>query len=466
MTSESLPELGQAPFFSRLVQSDLETLASSVRFVRLEPGQYLFHEADEANSAYLIKQGQIEILKTSYGRQVLLALRGPGDVIGEIALLDGGARSASARARSDSLLFEIPKEEFDRMVSSSPTAARSLLQAVTARLAETEGIIRQKEKMAQLGTMTAGVAHELNNPSAAAQQSALDLKAALEESRQAELTLHQLGLSGTELEQIEALAGQVDRPTAANGGSLARHDRRQRIEAWLESHDDEPWKLAADLSDAGLDEAKLEALRLAVDEAHLLPILTWWAARSRIAQLIEQIAQATGRISAIVSALRGYSYLDQAPIQQVDLHEGLENTLTLLGHRIPPGVQIDRAYAAGLPTIEAFGSELNQVWTNLISNAIDGVGEEGLITLRTASEGAWVIVEVEDNGPGIAPEDQGRVFDPFFTTKPPGAGTGLGLNVTYNIVSLQHSGEISLRSEPGATVFRVRLPVQMESRGV
>jgi signal transduction histidine kinase len=129
-------------------------------------------------------------------------------------------------------------------------------------------------------------------------------------------------------------------------------------------------------------------------------------------------------------------------------------------------VQIDRAYAAGLPTIEAFGSELNQVWTNLISNAIDGVGEEGLITLRTASEGAWVIVEVEDNGPGIAPEDQGRVFDPFFTTKPPGAGTGLGLNVTYNIVSLQHSGEISLRSEPGATVFRVRLPVQMESRGM
>ncbi len=397
---------------------------------------------------------------------MLIAVRKPGELIGEMALLEEAPRSAAVRARNDSLLYAIGKQEFDRLFGSSPAALKNMLHTVLFRLRETQKMLQHSERMAQLGTLTAGVAHELNNPAAAARRAADQLFEEVPQYKEAQLALRQLELTPSQQEKLTAeirrAEQQAGRPPELD--SLVRSDQESNLESWLEAHAvPEAWEHAPALVDLAYDEARLEALAQEFGREQLPVVIRALNASYLIQRLSAEIGQATGRISELVRALKGYSYLDQGPVQPVDIHQGLEDTLMILRGKLKPGISVRREYAGDLPRIQGYGSELNQVWTNLIDNALDAVDSGGEIVLRTRKEGGWLVVEVIDNGPGIPEEIQGRVFDQFFTTKDPGKGTGLGLDISYRIVVDKHRGNIRLSSEPGNTRFEVRLPVNFEA---
>jgi signal transduction histidine kinase len=325
-----------------------------------------------------------------------------------------------------------------------------------------EVMLRQSEKLATLGKLSAGMAHELNNPAAAAQRGAAQLLVSFSQLQQTHLKLGELNLTDSQLESLLALdeLAQQRAKQPADMDSLARSDREQELEAWLdEQRVENAWAVAPTLVSLGYDSDALNTLVANFTAMQFCAVIDWLNDTYTIYSLLEEIGQGAGRISEIVKALKGYSYLDQAPIQSVDIHDGLDSTLVILRSKLKEGITVHREYDPELPHIQARGSELNQVWTNLIDNAIGAMNGEGKITLRTRSDDRWVIVEIEDNGSGIPEENLPNLFDPFFTTKPPGEGTGLGLNISHNIIVQKHQGRIDVASRPGKTRFEVRLPL-------
>jgi signal transduction histidine kinase len=323
-----------------------------------------------------------------------------------------------------------------------------------------ELVLRRQERLATLGRLSAGLGHELNNPAAAALSASRQLERGQLQVEQALTALLARPDGLTLVTAVDRLLVDLDPPA----GDAETSRRSETVEEVLDvAGITAPWDLAPELAELGL---RPDALTAALEEMGqgAEPALAWLRARARVRRLVDHIIRSVSRMAELTSALRGYSHLDRAPRQDVDVREGLDDTVTILGHKVPPQVRIVRAYAAELPRIEAFGGELNQVWTNLVDNALHAVGREGTVVLRAfakvdqagAAEG--VVVEVEDDGPGVPPELQGEVFDPFVTTKPPGQGTGLGLNIVHQIVVGDHGGQVSLDSRPGRTVFRVELP--------
>jgi signal transduction histidine kinase len=447
--------------FSGLPASDLEKICGMVREIRLPAGAELFSQGGDGDSAYVIRQGEIEITRLSDGREVPLAVRRQGEMVGEMAILEQAPRMASARAITDCVLLAIGREQMDQLLGSSPSAARVLLATVTARLRETQALLQQGEKMAQLGIMTAGMAHELNNPSAAALRGAEHLKRAVRRLSGTLTELGRLGIAGERADDLErrieaaqARASQGDVVSAMDLG-----DRQDLIEQWLEQRGlagagtDIP-----DLAAMGYGTADLEELLRAYPPPRFTHIVSLLCAAFVTETLLKEIAAGARQVSQIVAALKSYVYLDQGPVQDVDIHEGLENTLIILKHKLRPGITVRREFAPDIPRVSAFGSELNQVWTNLIDNAADALEGKGEIVLRTRREDSRVVVEVQDSGPGIPAGIQPRIFTLFFTTKPLGKGSGQGLNISYGIVR-RHRGTIEFQSLPGRTVFTVKLPV-------
>lgn len=458
--------LRRSELFGELSDDDLQRLCLNIEYVRLAAGQTLFAQDSPGDKAYFIQQGQLEILNTSGDREVLIAVRKPGELIGEMALLEQAPRSAAVRARQDSLLYAIGKQQFDQLFGSSPAALKSMLHTVLFRLRETQGMLRHSERMAQLGTLTAGVAHELNNPASAVRRAADQLREELPRFKQAQLALQLLSLTAGQRNKLNAEIRQAEeqagRPPELD--ALARSDRESALESWLDKHGvSESWQLAPALVDLDYDAARLEDLAREFGPEQFGTVIQALNSSYLVQRLSTEIGQAAGRISELVRALKGYSYLDQGPVQPVDVHQGLEDTLMILRGKLKPGISVRREYADGLPRIQGYGSELNQVWTNLIDNALDALDGAGEIVLRTRNEGDWIVVEVNDTGPGIPEQLQGRVFDQFFTTKEPGKGTGLGLDISYRIVVDKHRGNIRLSSQPGTTRFEVWLPVNFEA---
>jgi signal transduction histidine kinase/predicted CoA-binding protein len=318
--------------------------------------------------------------------------------------------------------------------------------------------------MAQLGTLTAGIAHELNNPASAARRGSEHLASAVGDLQQTYQKIITLGFSK---EQWDAAAeyyeiAQKRAIQTIDIDSLERGDREESIEIWLEKNQlEKSWLHAPILVNLGFNIADLEKFKISFSGPHLDAALSWICTVFTIFSLLAEINQGTTRIAEIVKSLKSYVYLDQAPKQLIDIHEGLDNTLIMLRSKIASGIELDRHYADDLPKIQAHGSELNQVWTNIIDNAVDAIDGEGKITIRTRKKDDWIFVEIEDSGPGIPKEVQQNLFSPFFTTKPVGEGTGLGLNISFNIIQ-KHNGQIKVTSQPGKTQFSVQIPINNE----
>jgi signal transduction histidine kinase len=453
--------LRKIPLFSEIPDQELEQVCTRARRVYLEQGEILFREGDVGHSAYVIEAGALEIYKGEHSREVLLAERQQGEVVGEIALLEDTTRMASARARADTTLIEIKKEQIDELLRTSLPATSALFHTVLMRWRTTEALLRQNEKMAQLGTLTAGVAHELNNPASALQRGVEHLSRAMQELQESESRLNQQPFDATQLSEIQRLRilahARAQEPPEFD--ALTRADLERSLENQLADMGiDQPWMRASGLVDLGWEAEALSSLSAVFTPASLPDVLSFLMAAYQVPALLREIESGALRISTIVAALKSYTYLDQGPTQAVDIHQGLKDTLVILRSKLLSGIRLNTDFSEDLPEIHGYGSELNQVWTNLIDNALDAVGEKGDITLRTRLVGDWLEVEVEDNGPGIPVEIQGRIFDPFFTTKPPGSGTGLGLDISYNIVVHKHKGALSFESDPGKTTFTVRLP--------
>lgn len=464
----NLEILRQSPLFAGLRTEDLNWLLGQSETIQIQAGEWLLKQDDPGDSAYLILDGEFEVLLRSGEQEVPIAVRGNGDVLGEMALLDQAPRSASVRALRDSQLLRISQPTFARLLTTSPEVVMTILSTVMERLRNTELTLRHQEKMASLGTLSAGLAHELNNPAAAAQRSSAFLRQALMDWQSLAEPLFQQAARTSQTGWLHSLNAESFQRSAmpTSPDPLERIDRADSIQSWLEAHDiPEAWELAPTLVSSGWDTTSLDEIKSSLSNAELgcslEDIIRYVAASSSLYALVDEVHQSTERISQIVNAVKSYSYLDQAPIQEVDVHDGLENTLVILQHKLKQGVVIRREYSHDLPRIEAFGSELNQVWTNIIDNAVDAMQGKGELTLRTYSKDDNVVVEIGDNGPGIPADIQPRIFDAFFTTKPPGSGSGLGLHTSYNIVVHRHKGLIQVKSQPGGTCFQVTLPVHM-----
>ena len=451
--------LRQVRLFAELTDDDLVRICQGVEDRALTPGEVLFSEGERGDTAYVVVSGQVEIIKAMGRRETLLAMRGPGDVIGEMALLQEAPRIASVRARIATDLLTIPKSVLDGLLATSPSAVRSVFRTLLDRLRETNDRQRQTERMAQLGTLTAGVAHELNNPAAGARRAAERLGEALDELA---------GTIGTAADLDQATRARVVEyavtERTATLDAVARGDEEAAVENWLQDHDvAEAWRLAPDLVDAGFGIPDIENLTKNLAPGRTSATVHLLVRLAVPRRLAREIATGTQRVSEIVSRLKSHAYLDRAPVQDVHVHEELENTLLLLAHKLR-NIRVVREYGADVPPITAVGGELNQVWTNLLDNAGYELTRSGVadpvLTIRTRRDTDDVIVEVEDNGPGIPVDIRDRIFDAFFTTKPPGAGTGQGLNLSFQIVVLDHHGELTAESEPGRTTFRVALPIE------
>jgi signal transduction histidine kinase len=349
------------------------------------------------------------------------------------------------------------------MLRICPEVLRGILATSVERAELHESVSQHHGKLISLGTMAAGLAHELNNPAAAIGRSAAEARGAFQEASERAAELGNLSLTREQRSFVAALPQEVARGsgTAASLDSLEVSDLEDELAMWMEDHGvEEGWEISPNLAGAGLDTAWLEGLAERVPEEALGGVLGWLRATMAGDELLREIEGGSARISELVGAIKTYTHMDKAASKKVDVHAGLNSTLIMLGHKLKKGdVEVVRDYEKDLPHVCGHVGELNQVWTNLIDNAIDAIDGQGRITVRTASENGRILVEVADDGPGIPEDMRERIFEPFYTTKDVGEGTGLGLDISYRVVVEDHKGDIRVLSEPGDTRFQVRLPV-------
>jgi signal transduction histidine kinase len=458
----ALDRLRDLPVLAGLDDDSVARLVAVGRERRLGVGEFLFHQGDRASAFHVVLDGRLETTREVGGEHVLLMNHGPGGFLGAMALLTETAYRGSTFAVEDTTLFELDGDELRRLAFAHPALLRQFLPAFESVSHAVKGVERDREKLLAVGKLAAGLAHELNNPAAAAARAVATLGEYERARQEAFAALAASGARAEELAAIGALGAEAtDRPVPEPLGSLAESDREEELAAFLDERGLVDGRaLASALIEARLDSEWVDRVAAAVGEQRLSAGLRFVAACGGARVVRGELEQTTTRIADLVGAVRNYSYLDQGPRQTVDIHEGLESTLKLLAHKLrDKQVEIVRDLDPDLPTVEASGSELNQVWTNLIDNAIDAIDSGGRITLRTRVQGPRALIEIADDGPGIPTDLHARVFDAFFTTKPVGHGTGLGLDIAQRIV-VRHHGELRLESEPGDTRFQVLLPAR------
>ncbi|MBD2606270.1 cyclic nucleotide-binding domain-containing protein [Scytonema hofmannii FACHB-248] len=445
--------------FPKLPDEALQEMQQFGKEIQLNQGDILFNEGESNYKFHVVLEGEIEITKHVGDETRLLAVHRRGEFMGELSMLTGSASIANAKALSSSRVLQVDIDTFRHMMTECSPLADVILTAMAGRTKDVEAQLRQQEKLAALGKMSAGLAHELNNPAAAGRRAAGQLRDNFQNLQN--LALHLNLLNKEQLNFIINFQLQGTQHTT-KFDTLTQSDKEDEVTDWLEDHDiSNAWKLASTLVSAGIDAQKLDTLAEKIPEDCLSNVLIWLEAALAAGGLINDIEQSTSRISELVKAIKGYSYMDQASLQEIDLHDGIENTLLILNHRLKKGVIVNREYDKTLPRICGYASELNQVWTNLIDNAIDAMDGKGDLTIRTYRKNSCLVVEIADTGMGIPPAIQTRIFEPFFTTKGVGQGTGLGLEIAYRIIVKRHKGDIHFESKPGDTRFRVSLPINL-----
>jgi signal transduction histidine kinase len=451
-----------APLEQRLTGEQIEALLPYGTELALDAGDYLFDETSVVDSFYVVLEGAIRISRLDGAEDTHLITHHPGDFTGGLAVLTGRRSIHRGRAAAPSRVLEIGSETFRRVSVERPEVADVFISGLARRMRETQRAFRQQEKMAALGKLSAGLAHELNNPAAAARRASDDLGEAALRAQLLALE-HDARFSPAQREKLTQLRREAAANDAAALDPLARSEREDEAVLWLEERGvEEAWELASILAGAGIRTERLERLAEDLDDGRALAgALEWLGTTLELVGLADELAQSAARISELVGAMKEHTYMDRGSYEETDVREGLESTLTILGHKLK-GATVTRDYEDGLPRIWAHGGELNQAWANLLDNAADAVDGRGRIGVRAYRDGDSVAVEVSDDGPGIPPEVGRRVFEPFFTTKQIGDGTGLGLDIVRRIVA-SHGGEVAFESVPGETRFVVRLPLERRS---
>ncbi len=471
MSEAMLARLRAVPILSTVPEQEIRCLRDG-RAMHLAQGEFIARQGEPAHSFWILLSGEMRIYQTlPDGGEQILNIIPAGTAMGELPLLSNTPYSASVRATEACELLQFDEEQFWNIMTACPEVRKAILGNMAHRLQKFQSVVVQQEKMASLGTLAAGLMHELNNPGAAAVRAAAQLRTNLMRMHQLTAKFSKASLSDEQKQcmfELQEYALAKEKPLRMN--SLEQSDAEEALAEWMEAANvDDAWKLAPTLVSIGIDSNELQCARDEFPGPFFSDALNWLEALVSSMQLVSTIEESIGRVSDLVKAVKSYAYEGKGQKQSVDVNESIHATLIILSHKLrEKQVALEKDFAPSLPALQCECSGLNQIWTNLLDNAIDAVAPGGHIRIRTWEEESpasgsnakprhYLCITIADDGPGIPLESQAHIFDPFYTTKPVGVGTGLGLGIVQRITE-QYGGTVTFASEPGNTEFRIRLP--------
>jgi signal transduction histidine kinase len=475
MSEAMLAGLRAVPMLASVPEQEIQCLCDGSE-LQLAEGEYITRQGEIAHFWWILLTGEMRIYQTlPDGREQILNIVPAGTAFGELHLLSNTPNGASVRASEPCELLQFDEQQFWNIMTACPEVRKAILGNMAERLQKVQSIVVQQEKMASLGTLAAGLMHELNNPGAAAVRAAAQLRANLMRMHQLTAKFSKADLNDEQKQcmfELQEYALSKEKPVRMN--SLEQSDAEEALAEWMESADvQDAWKLAPTLVSIGINSSELECARSEFPGPFFSDALSWLEALVSSMQLVGTIEESIGRVSDLVKAVKSYAYEGKGQKQSVDVNESIHATLVILTHKIrEKQITLEKDFAANLPALQCECSGLNQIWTNILDNAIDAVPSGGHIRVHTWEEDTpanpadpkskprhYLCITIADDGPGIPLESQAHIFDPFYTTKPVGVGTGLGLGIVQRITE-QYGGQVTFASEPGNTEFRIRLPLE------